>query len=493
MLMFHFIRKTNVALRELPRMSYGVFNKKFPWLLARAMNKLVFCFLCIYPNKLLPLLPSKSRYLFMTASHSLGLKEGKVNAFLNLAFHEESLDLVKNFANTQDYYLRGRIPEYDDILESIRNESFEQQNRVLRSIIQWSFWTLSHEDFYEINTKVQKYLLSLPTNGEEQIRRYLPQHTTNMGHLAMLFLYINYYRRVDPNRVIVLPKIESANDYFLSLILRHSPLKIEFEELENFSQVSPTQVDTLHYSLDVTGKYRTESDCAFYSKQDHPEFIISKDFTLSLNDAEQKKGQNILASYLGFVPSWFVILHVREPKNGDLKFSQTRDANIDTYYKVAQQVVDMGGVVIRMGNESFPKIRKNFPAWDYAHSEIRSAFMDVWLWANCERWIGTVNGAAFAPIAFSKQRILLQQWYWNSVGPKGDVGVRKKIYRENEIEIKICEPNFRVSRCMDRAYLARAGYQIIEADSEELALKLREISKGLYTDSLPFHPNANIV
>jgi len=418
-------------------------------------------------------IPSRFRYLFLMASHSLGLNDYKVEALLKLDFPKASVDLVESFSNARDYYLHGKMPDFDQRLESVRNESYRVQNQTLRDIIQWSFWTLNHKDFDEVNTKVKNFLVSLPKTGEEHRRRYLPQHITNMGHLAMLFLYINYYKQRDPNRVIVLPEIKSANDYYLKLLCKHSPLKIEFANSEIFSKLSPTQLDTLHYSLDVNNKYRTESDCAFYSNQEHPEFEVRDDFILSLDSEEQSKGSALLKEYLGYVPMWFVLLHVREPKNRDLTFAQARDANIDKYWKLAKHVADLGGLVVRMGESSFPRIKRDFMAFDYAHSQLKSEFMDVWFWANARFWVGTVNGAAFPPITFGTKRLITDQWYWYEKGPKTDMVLRKSFKNQAGVQIEFGEYlGNELSRTMDPTFIKRHGFRLENCDEDELKLAM---------------------
>lgn len=409
------------------------------------------------------------RYLTLMACHSLRISEKKIEKLLRLKYPIESADLAKSYSMSRDYYQYGLLPDFSNQLEEIRNRDSKTQNKTLKNIIQWSFWTLNHKDFLSTNHLVQSFLTSLQNLKVDHSRRYLPQHTSNMGHLAMLFLYINYYRKRDPKRTIVLPETVAANEFFLKLIMRQSPLAIEFASKEEFESISPTLVDTLHYSLDVDGNYRTESDCAFFSNQDHPEFTINQEFRLALSDEEQRIGRDIFVEALGFEPKWFVILHVREPKNGDLNFSQSRDANISTYTEVANVVMKMGGIVIRMGDKNFPVIPKNFRAFDYAHSNIKSEFMDCWLWANCNSWIGTVNGAAFPPIAFGKKRLLLEQWYWYKVGPLGDFAMRKKLRkgRKEMIWEEVLES--RISRCMERQFLRKAGVQLIEAEPRELS------------------------
>lgn len=438
------------------------------------MNKFVFALLFICPKKLLIVIPSRFRYLFLTASHSLGIKDNKVNALLKLNFPKVSADLVKSFAETQIYYVYGEIPAFDQRLESVRNESYQVQNQTLRDIIQWSFWTLNHKHFDEVNAKVKSFLVSLPKTGEELRRRYLPQHITNMGHLAMLFLYINYYRKSDPHRIIVLPKVKSANDYYLNLIIRHSPLKIEFVDPEEFLVVSPKQIDTLHYSFEFEGRYRTEADCAFFADQDFPEFNVEDDFNLKLNEEEQLRGRELLESILERKIEWFVALHVREPKNSDLRFSQARDANISNYSELAQEIEKNGGLVIRMGDKNFPKLNPNFPAFDYAYSQIKSEFMDVWLWANCRLWIGTINGAAFPPITFSKPRLLTDQWYWYENGPARDFRIQKRLVIPDGHD-SLPFQEWRLSRCMSRVDLANSGAHLQELSKRDLKMAFKHV------------------
>ena len=460
--------KARTLHSELPRMSYGMFNKKFPLKIAKIMNSLVWLLLFLIPKSFLSLIPIRLRYLTLMACHSLKISEKKIDRMLRQEFPLKSRDLVKSYAQSRDYYQKGIIPDFSKQLEDIRNEDFKTQNRILKDIVQWSFWTLNHVDFYKVNILVQTYLKSLQSWKFQSNKRYLPQHTSNMGHLAMLFLYINYYRRRDPNRIIVLPEKVSANEFFLKMIVRQSPLKIEFASESEFETVSPSLIDTLHYSLDIDKNYRIESDCAFYSSQHHPEFEINQEFRLSLSDEEQEIGRERIIEALGFEPEWFIVLHVREPKNGDLTFSQARDANISTYAEVANFVSKKGGVVIRMGDKSFPSTTKNFCAFDYAHSNIKSEFMDCWLWANCKAWIGTVNGAAFPPIAFGKKRLLLEQWYWYKVGPPGDAASRKRTRLEvTELSWEQLTQS-RMSRCMDRQFLSKSGVKLIESKSNEL-------------------------
>lgn len=434
----------------------------------------------------------KLRYWTLTASHSLGISDKKIKAILDLKFPDDASALAKHYSDARNYYLHGNLPNFPKRLERIRNKKFEEQNREIKNIIMWSFWTLNHNDFHHVNDLVKGFIATLPKSEDESNRRYLPEHTSNMGHLAMLFLYINYYRKRDPDRIIVLPKSKVANEYFLKLIIQHSPLEIQFAEIEEFQKISPTQLDTLHYSLEKDNTYRSESDVAFYSKQEHPEFKVDRSFILKLSEVEQQKGEDILLNFLGYLPEFIVILHVREPKNRDLTFSQARDTNITKFRKVAQEIASKGGLVVRMGDCNFPKLPRKFPAFDYAHSIISSDFMDVWLWANCKTWIGNVNGAAFAPIAFNKRRLLVDQWYWNLLGPQSDKVIRKRIVsRQNNSNISDVY-DLKISRCMDRAFISRLNFKIIESSSDEILKNYSLDTQDYESEFIQMSPDAYV-
>jgi putative glycosyltransferase (TIGR04372 family) len=454
----------------LPKMSYGVFNKKFPIIIAKLLNFSFRNILFLIPTSSIKILPKRYRYLIFTSADSLKLKKKKIEKISKLEFHTQSLELVQNLLHSKNYYESGIIPDFTEILNRAKRQTNKIHNKTIKDIVQWSFWTLNHEDFNKINKLVKEHLKSLEPVHLSENRRFLPQHTSNLGHIAFLFLYINYYRIRDPNRTIVLPRKESANDYFLNLVIRQSPLRIVFEDEKIFDDQPPTMIDTLHYSREPNGEYRTESDCAFFSDNQHPEFKVDEAFVLKLSEEEQSIGQEIFNSALGERADWYVALHVREPKNRDLTFSQARDANVETYRKLAFVVKELGGEVIRMGDKSFPKLKKGFPAYDYAHSKIKSDFMDVWLWANMRYWVGNVNGAAFPAIAFNKRRILTNQWYWYETGPANDLVLPKSLKLNNQTEIDLSDlVRYRLSRSMSRQDISRSGAKLFENDEKSLA------------------------
>lgn len=122
---------------------------------------------------------------------------------------------------------------------------------------------------------------------------------------------------------------------------------------------------------------------------------------LTLSNEDYTRGWDCLRS-LG-VPdgAWFVCLHVREAGYNDNNFSESfRNAKIGTYSLAIKAVVDAGGWVIRIGDPSMTLLPKMPQVIDYAHSEAKSDWMDVFLCAQCRFFIGTSSGMFGLALAF---------------------------------------------------------------------------------------------
>ena len=122
---------------------------------------------------------------------------------------------------------------------------------------------------------------------------------------------------------------------------------------------------------------------------------------IKLDEKEIKFGWNVL-NKLG-VPknSWFVCLHVRTAgfKSKDINKANNQDvhdahrnAEINTYKKAMDSISKRGGWIIRMGDRYMPFIDKINNVIDYAHSEIQSDFMDVFLSSQCRFAVTTNSG-----------------------------------------------------------------------------------------------------
>jgi putative glycosyltransferase (TIGR04372 family) len=124
---------------------------------------------------------------------------------------------------------------------------------------------------------------------------------------------------------------------------------------------------------------------------------------LTLTQEDEERGRSMLNKW-GIPPdAWFVTLHVREfnafaPNH--LRVRAAPNSDIQTYFSGIQAIIERGGWVIRIGDPSMSE----FPAFegviDYANSQDRCDWMDVFLCAACKFFIGTSSGPLTLPPTF---------------------------------------------------------------------------------------------
>jgi putative glycosyltransferase (TIGR04372 family) len=115
---------------------------------------------------------------------------------------------------------------------------------------------------------------------------------------------------------------------------------------------------------------------------------------LSLSEKDRALGKEAL-SKLGLpAGAWYVCFHMREPGFRDGGSASENFRNVDpfTYMRAMEEVTKRGGYVFRMGDPSMTMLPKMKGVIDYAHSECRSEFMDVFLCASCQFMVGTASG-----------------------------------------------------------------------------------------------------
>ncbi len=125
---------------------------------------------------------------------------------------------------------------------------------------------------------------------------------------------------------------------------------------------------------------------------------------LKLTDAEISRGQDGLRK-LG-VPdgAWFACLHVRESTfkqdQGYNAVEGVLSADIRSYLPAIKAITDRGGWVVRVGDPKMQPLPPTPHTVDYAHSGLKSDWMDVFLLGACRFFIGTSSGPAYVPPLF---------------------------------------------------------------------------------------------
>jgi len=125
---------------------------------------------------------------------------------------------------------------------------------------------------------------------------------------------------------------------------------------------------------------------------------------LELNEVDRERGYEILEQWSIPSQSWFVCLHVRE---GDPRITRSGpNSDIITYVPAIKAITSRGGWVIRMGHPGMKKLPPLPRVIDYANTAFKSDWMDVFLWASCQFFIGTSSGPTAIPPTFGKPVLL---------------------------------------------------------------------------------------
>ena len=109
-----------------------------------------------------------------------------------------------------------------------------------------------------------------------------------------------------------------------------------------------------------------------------------------ITDEHRERGQAVLRKMGLPKDAWFVVCHVRE---GGFKGEENfRDSNIFTYLDSFEEITKRGGWVIRMGDSKMAPIPSMQQVVDYANSEYKNDWMDIFLCGSAKFMIGTSSG-----------------------------------------------------------------------------------------------------
>jgi putative glycosyltransferase (TIGR04372 family) len=263
--------------------------------------------------------------------------------------------------------------------------------------------------------------------------RMLTVITERIGHFAAeidCFLKLRALGQLPQHRYfIVAPPSRTANrclaDYWSRalLVVRH-PLCAAL--LSTMSRIGLMRHDVSDYVLTVQG-------AATY-------FRVNREWAgrgplLTLLPEHEAWGRERVAE-LGLPhDAWFACLHVREGgySRHDEKVHAFRNADIESMELAIRTIVDRGGWCIRMGDPTMKPLPPTRGAIDYAHHELRSPELDVFLCARCRFFIGTSSGLYLLSSAFGVRSALVHMVPFTSMGfSPGDVSIPKLLYSERE-------------------------------------------------------------
>ncbi len=86
------------------------------------------------------------------------------------------------------------------------------------------------------------------------------------------------------------------------------------------------------------------------------------------------------------------------------------NAQIADYLPAIKEITGRGGWVIRMGDPTMSRMPDLPNVFDYCHSAVRSDWMDMFLLARCQFFLGTSSGPAYVPPIYGVPTVPTNWW-----------------------------------------------------------------------------------
>lgn len=211
---------------------------------------------------------------------------------------------------------------------------------------------------------------------------------------------------------------------------------------------------------------------------------------LSFTPDEERRGKALLES-LGVGSAPFVCVIVRDETyykkalpNQDLSYHSFRNCDIDTYVDGLEALADQGVFVLRMGAVVGKPLLSSHPrVIDYANSNLRSAFGDMYLGANCKFCISDGLGFYAIPAAFRRPNAYVNHspFHMFYSSRSSDLGIAK-VFAEavtgRVVPLRELE-GYDISNLTRTERLAAAGLRVVDNTSQEIRQLLLEMNARL--------------
>jgi putative glycosyltransferase (TIGR04372 family) len=284
--------------------------------------------------------------------------------------------------------------------------------------------------FYEVSSIfLIDILYFIPTIILKVLKiEFLNIYTQAVGHLLLdsdTHIKKKKLNLIPNNKSILLvDKKDIANLYFVKYLEIHF---IVFQNhylvkiLKPFLDFKRIGVNVVNYTsaIDKTAEI-FKINSIWSNKGLNPIFRPIKSDILRGDQALQKLG--VLEN------NWFVCLHVRSSGFSTMEnIHNYRNTDFDTYIPAIKYIISMGGLCVRMGDSSMPAAPQISGLIDYAHSEIKADWLDLYISSKCKFFIGTGSGASAMAFIFGVPTVSLNICPFSSVPliASGDISIPK--------------------------------------------------------------------
>ncbi|MGJ4892243.1 TIGR04372 family glycosyltransferase [Bradyrhizobium sp. HKCCYLRH3099] len=351
----------------------------------------------------------------------------------------------------ENFYHQGR---YDDTFRSYQ-AALDHQDALARR------WSVPDKLVQRIAAASRIFDPTLP------VRLLGYEWVTLIGHIGFIDCHLRMAAMgILPraNYVLLAPHNKVVNQPFLRLFEQHVTI---IEDPGLVDELLPYQRLVGDQFIAVRGKDGLAEPWAHAASRAQVAWAEQQRGPLVTVSAElMEKGAGKLRA-AGVTADWFVAIHIREGGyhgDGPGTTRQHRSANVGDYLEAITAITARGGAVVRLGDRSMTPLRGMAGVFDYAHSDIKSAEMDLYLCAAARLFVGTTSGLTTAVQALGTPMLLVNCisndcQFWHE---RTDFTVRPVYDRRNRRYLSLRETYRQPLQALliDTAVLARHGLEV---------------------------------
>jgi putative glycosyltransferase (TIGR04372 family) len=266
---------------------------------------------------------------------------------------------------------------------------------------------------------------------------------------------------------------------------------VNYKIFKKFLSISPWKYETVIES-------KKKEKLLFVHTTDNNNLLKIFDVSMNFNNDEILFGNKLLFDN-GYEPDQKIICFAnRDGIFKKEKFTSIRNAEIETYKSGIEYLADMNFFNIRMGRNNQKKInfsKKNI--FDYVFSNIKSDFMDLFIFSKCDFLISTNHGVDSLATFFRKKRLIINYtgfWVYHNLNDYYTPLVLPKKYKDLETQRFITYREIYQKKLfsLSPSELNERGYVLIDNSEEEIkdAIKdMYDLSKNNYIQDISVQEN----
>jgi putative glycosyltransferase (TIGR04372 family) len=237
------------------------------------------------------------------------------------------------------------------------------------------------------------------------------------------------------------------------------------------------------------------------SSADPDMLFIQHDLRLEFSEEENREGKNYLESLGWNEGEPYICVQIRDNAYGD-KFVRRseefehnfRNSDVNLFLSSLNWLEAQGFWILRMGKLVETKIvaGKNSKIVDYANSEKKSDFLDVWLFANCMGVISTFSGIDALAFVYRRPALFVNTLPFYEIPYYSDcIFAPKKLFYSNRVDKK----QLNLVECLHYSFNGDSEYLENNLEIEDLSsTEILECVKEFYFHKLcnqPYVSNQN--